>query len=152
VADAPVVTLVGWKALMADAAHLDDDNRSLVKALQKAARDAVAPIAAAVRSQLPHVSGDLAGTVRTSAYRSGAAVRVGTTKVVYGGWVDFGGTRPQGPTDRAARPFYKDGRYLFPAAKNLQADVLARFEVAVPAALEAFGWTNETDDGAQVHD
>ena len=137
------------KALQKDMAALTTDTRSkLYKAIVAAGKEAVAPVAAAVQSELPHVSGTLAGTVRSSGTRTGGRVRYGTTRVPYAGWVDFGGTRPQGPSDRSARPFVTKGRYLFPAAERL-ADRAARlYSDALGRVFDdASTWTNSGPGG-----
>lgn len=141
---APVVAVVGLKALEKDMIGLTADTRSrLYKAIVAAGKEAVAPVAAATRSEIPHASGSLAGTVRSSGTRTGANVRYGSARSPYAGWVEFGGTRPQGPSDRSARPYTPRGRYLFPAAEHL-ADKAARlYSDALGRVFDdASTWTN----------
>jgi hypothetical protein len=149
---APQVGIVGVKALLKDLAAFGADTGPLAKALSQAGKTAVAPVAALTRSELPKVNDTLANDVRTSGTRTGATVRMGRASVNWAGWVEFGGTRPQGPSDRSARPFRKGGRYLFPAANRLQSTVADLYSKGAQDALDAYPWTNSSTDGGSVHD
>jgi hypothetical protein len=147
---APVVGIVGAKALRKDLGRLADDvTGPLYQAMKQAGRDAAEPVAAATRQALPHVSGTLAGDVRTSGTRTGAAVRMGRASVPYAGWVEFGGTRPDG----SERPFIPTGRYLFPAARGLAEQAARAYSENLARLFERSDlWTNTTSDGSAVHD
>ena len=146
-AQAPQVAIVGLKALLRDVKKLTANNGDLNQALSAAGRHAVEPIASQARSALPQDSGRLAGDVRVTASRSGAAVRMGRSNLRYAGWVEFGGTRrvPHVST----RDYDPRGRYLFPAAIQLAAIAAERYSVATQAALDNFDWTNT---GSSPHD
>jgi hypothetical protein len=146
-AKAPVVAVIGMKALSKDLAKLTADRGALNKALSAAARQAVEPVAAATRSSLPQDSGRLAGTVRVSATRTGGAVRMGSTSARYAGWVEFGGTR-RAPR-LSTRPYLSQGRYMFPIAHRLAGEAAGIYSKATETAIAAFPWTNE---GNQPHD
>jgi hypothetical protein len=149
-AKAPQVEVVGMRALNRDIQRLTDDRGPLNKLMSAAGRQAAEPVAAATRSRLPQVSGRLAGDVRVTASRSGAAVRMGRSNLRYAGWVEFGGTRKT--PHRSSRPFLTQGRYMFPAAAQL-APVSARlYSDAVTRAFETYPWSNTTSAGGSVHD
>ena len=78
---APTVEVVGLRAFNRDIGKMTEANGPLLKALQAAARAAVEPVAEATRSALPQDSGRLAGDVRVTATRTGAAVRLGRTSI-----------------------------------------------------------------------
>jgi hypothetical protein len=144
---APTVAVVGMAALRRDITRLCADGGPLNKALSAAARTGAEPVAAAARSALPQVSGRLAGDVRVTASRTGAAVRMGRTSLRYAGWVEFGGRR-RVPHD-SVRPYDPRGRYLFPHAVQL-ASVSARLYAAgAQKAIDGFAWTNPA---GTVHD
>jgi hypothetical protein len=147
VAKAPVVAVIGMRALAKDLAKLTSDRGALNKALAAAARQAVEPIAAATRSSLPQVSGRLAGTVRVGATRTGASVRMGSSSRRYAGWVEFGGTR-RAPFV-SSRPYLAQGRYMFPVAHDLAGEAAGIYSAATERAINDFPWTNE---GAEPHD
>jgi hypothetical protein len=145
-AQAPEVQVVGLRALMRDLARAaNPDAGALLDAMKKAGRTAVEPVAAAVQSTVPKASGALSGSVRVSATRTGAAVRMGRASVPYAGPVDFGGW----PDDRE---YIAGGRYLFPAAEGLAPKSAQLYNDGMQRALDSFNWTNTTSDGAAVHD
>src|SRR6516165_3588095 len=92
----------------------------------------------------------LTADVRTSATKTGGAVRMGRASLRYAGWVEFGGHRKA--PHPSTRQFEPRGRYLFPAALTLATAVANRYDQAVTQALNSFQWTNETTDAAGVHD
>jgi hypothetical protein len=125
---------------------MSDDAGPLNKALAAAGKSAVAPVVAAVQATVPRVSGDLAGTIRSSGTKSGAAVRMGSAAVPYAGAVDFGGYPPD------SYPYESGGRYLFPAAETLASTAADLYAQGTQHALDAFAWTNETNNAKAVHD
>ena len=138
--------MVGLKALRKDIDRLaTEQGGQVARALVDAGRAAAEPVAAAARQSLPRDTGTLAGDVRVSATRTGAAVRMGRKAVPYAGPVEFGGW-PEG------REFEAGGRYLFPAAAHLAEVAASVYAVGVQRALDAFNWTNDTDNAGAVHD
>jgi hypothetical protein len=96
-------------------------------------------VADAVRSAYPQGrTGRLRGSVRVTASKTGAAVRAGRKSVPYAGPVDFGGY-PQG------RQYIPNGRYLYPAMEQHQAQAAAAYEAAITRAVASFSWTNSGD-------
>jgi Bacteriophage HK97-gp10, putative tail-component len=147
-AQQPQVAIIGMKALRRDVKKLTGRSGDLDKALSAAGRVAAAPVASTARSRLPQVTGRLAGDVRVTASRSGAAVRMGRSNLRYAGWVEFGGTRrvPHVST----RDYNPRGRYLFPAALQLASTSARIYSSATQAALDNFDWTNSGT--GSVHD
>lgn len=137
---AAVVTIVGLRALARDLKRATDPRAGeLLKYMQQAGRQAASPVAERVRGDVPHLDGALAGTVRISSTRSGAAIRMGgISGVAYAGPVDFGGW-PEG------RPYIANGRYMFPAAQGLSSTVLRLYSDAIQTGLDHFSWTNPGD-------
>lgn len=146
--------VIGLKALMKDVDGLCKNERSaLFAAMKKAGYAAVQPIVGRTRGSLPvgtasrgHRSGALAGSLRVSAYRSGAAVRMGSKSVPYAGPVDFGGYPGE-------RPYMPNGRYLFPAAEGEAHRAVTEYSNAIN---DLFGrtaiWTNTSANPEAVHD
>ena len=151
----PVIGIVGMKALRKDVANILDDDGPLNKAMIAAGKAAVEPVAAATAAALPKVdvqgqSSRLVDTVRWSGTRTGASVRMGTRAVPWAGWVEFGGHRRL-PHD-SSRPFVPGGRYMFPAAERLKTSAAQLYSDGIAKVFASYGWTNETTDGAIVHD
>jgi hypothetical protein len=141
----PTVDVVGLRALVRDANRLCEDAGPLNKALSAAGKQAAEPVAAQARSSYPQASGRLAGSVRTSGTRSGAAVRVGSAALPYAGPVDFGGYPP-------GREYVGTGRYLFPAAEQLASTAAELYSAGAQRAFDSFNWSNETTSAEAVHD
>ncbi len=150
------VAVVGLNAFVRDLKKLADPNTgALLKALTAAGKQAAQPVADVTRGRLPQTDrtdarvGELAATVRVTGTRTGAKVRMGSSSVRYAGWADFGGNR------RVPHPSSRDydsrGRYLFPAAVELQSTSARIYTQAVAAALNNFAWTNETLNPGDVH-
>lgn len=133
------------RALRRDVTRLTGDAGPLNRALSDAGRQAAEPIAERVRSTLPTDTGTLAGDVRVTASRTGAAVRVGRASIPYAGAVDFGGY-PEG------RPYQGSGRYLFPAAGDLASTAAELYADGTQKAIDAFAWSNMTTNPEGVHD
>jgi hypothetical protein len=159
VADAPVVAIVGMRALRRDLNRLTDDVKSpLYAAMKDAGRRAAEPVAARARSSIPkddrpesrwNHPGRLASTIRTSGTRTGAAVRMGRATARYAGWVEFGGHRPDG----SSRPFVADGRYLFPAARGLANESATLYTQEMQRVFDdARTWSNSTTNPEAVHE
>ena len=145
------VSVVGLKALVADIKKQSDDTQSdLYKALRAAGKAAAEPVAARTRSMLPYDSGDLAGTVRASGTRTGAAVREGSNfRLSTGRGLSLVATDPYKADRASTRPTVAT---CFP--RRGMASVAA--ETYEREITKTFGsgriWTNATDDGKEVHD
>jgi hypothetical protein len=150
-ATAPQVAVLGLRSLMRDLAKASDPRAGAILDRMKAAgATAAAPVAERARSSVPIDEnsphpGQLAGDVRITSSRSGAAVRMGRAGVPYAGPVDFGGYP-------AGRPFVSTGRYLYPAAEALADPVITLYSAAIQKAFDAYNWTNESGDPQAIHD
>jgi hypothetical protein len=146
-AQQPLAQVVGLRALMKDLKQMTDPQAGdMVKAMNRAGKAAMDPIANAVRSAYPSITGGLRGTVRTAGSRTGASVRVGNkAKVPYAGPVDFGGYPGE-------RPYIPDGRYLYPTAHSLLQSALQAYEQAVGHVCDQFPWSNVSINPGSVHD
>ena len=127
----PEVEVLGLKELRRDLICLDQDYfpPKFVEAGQKVAD----PVASRIRSALPQISGDLAGSVRVAKVRTGATIRVGSASVPYAGPTEFGGYP-------GARPFVRGGRYIFPTAQGQAAKAAEEYGRAVQEAIDSYPW------------
>jgi|SRR5215469_8337493 len=170
-AQAPTVAVVGLRSLVRDVNKLCSNAGELNKELSQAGRRAAEPVAQATIGDLPELTGRLKSSVRVTATRSGAAVRMGRASVPYAGPVEFGGW-PRGsesggggvvraligrlfgsaPAAQGGRQYLPDGRYLFPAAKELAEQAAQLYSEGAQRALDSFNWTNETTNAEAVHD
>jgi len=156
-----VAEVVGLKALMKDINQLTKDERSpLFAAMKQAGYDAIKPVVPAARGEIPtsdrretrtHQPGALSSSLRASAYRSGAAVRMGSPKVPFAGWMEFGGKRHR--PHESSRSFRGTGRYLFPAAREEAPRAVVEYTKAINALFGRTAiWTNSTTNPEAVHD
>jgi hypothetical protein len=134
------VEIVGLDQVVADGSRFVARGGPLEQALTAAGTQAAQPVVAAVRSAVPHDSGDMASSVTTrrSTDDAGyAGVEVGYNDLVYAGPVDFGGW-PEG------RDYRGGGRYLFPAAEPLTSAAQAPYSDATQRAIDGFNWSRAT--------
>jgi hypothetical protein len=83
------------------------------------------------RKQIPKRTGKAAASLKASSTRTSARVAIGGKKAPYYPWLDFGGKTGRGKS--VNRPFYKQGRYLYPTLGRIRPDI----EKALGAALTA---------------
>jgi hypothetical protein len=83
------------------------------------------------RKQIPKRTGKAAASLKAQSTRTSARVAVGGKKAPYYPWLDFGGKTGRGKS--VNRPFYKQGRYLYPTLGRIRPDI----EKALGAALTA---------------
>lgn len=89
---------------------LDSD---LPKILRMAHNEASGLIVDYAKPRIPRKTGRAAGTVKARSTRTESRVSGGSKRVPWFGWLDFGGK--VGRKRSVARPFIKQGRYLYPA-------------------------------------
>ncbi len=96
---------------------LNKIDRDLGKQLRRALKDEVAePAAAKIRSRVPRLTGRWSSKITAGASQSSAYVTWGRSTVPYAGPVEHGGYP-------AGRPFVKEGRYVWPTAKELDPQI-----------------------------
>ena len=145
-ASAAVVQVQGLRALARDLQRAGtSDSSAVLVQMREAGRSAAEPVADAVRGAYPFDSGRLSGSVRVTATRTGASVRVGRASIPYAGPVDFGGY----PGDRQ---YVRDGRYLYPTARAMFSGVQDKYSAALEVGFNTYPWTNTTTNGESVHD
>lgn len=123
------VEIVGTAEAMADVRRWADE---LGPAVDKAAGPFADRVADTVRGRVPHLTGQLAGSVETTSGDDGVDVGMGAG-VPYAGWIEFGGSR--------GRAYVPEGRYLYPTALEARDDY---FEVAADIAADTarrFPWS-----------
>lgn len=103
----------------------------IVRAAPKALLEAAGTAASAARGRVPRVSGRLASSVHTGVSVDGAFVGFGDG-VPYAGWIEFGGSR--------SRPYVPEGRYLYPAARDTEAQAASAGKRAANDEIGAMRW------------
>jgi phage gpG-like protein len=98
------------------------------KRLHKVGED----VGSSVAGKVPRRTGALASSVSVSLVDDGAEVSIGSESVPYAGWIEFGGTR--------GRPYVSGGRYLYPTALDVDAQLVSAGEDAAEDEIRRFRW------------
>lgn len=86
---------------------------------------------------IPKRSGRAAGSLRASSTRTEVKIRVGGSKAPYYPWLDFGGRT--GIRGSVVRPFFKEGRYLYPTLSANSAEIAALLEGSLAEVIKSAG-------------
>jgi hypothetical protein len=107
------VEIVGLTALVRSLRALGSEGP---KAVRKAANDAANLVVRAARPKVPKRSGRAARSIRATSTGTASKVTSGGARAPYMPWLDYGGR--VGRNDTASRPFYPDGRYVYPTYRE----------------------------------
>lgn len=97
------------------------------------------------KRRAPVRSGALQKSIKVASSQREARVQEGSARVPYAGWIDFGGStgrghRPRTPNSGAIkRPFYADGRLVYPAYYAQQANITALLEKRLAQLITKHG-------------
>lgn len=89
---------------------LRDVDKELPKEVRKGFNVAAEIVAADARLRVPVRTGALRASIRASSTQREARVTMGSAKVPYAGWIEFGGK-----VRHNQRPYVRKGRYLYSA-------------------------------------
>jgi hypothetical protein len=81
------------------------------------------------RKTIPSRTGAAAASLKAKSTRTSARVSVGGRKAPYYPWLDFGGKTGIGGSVK--RPFYKEGRYLYPTLRKIRPDIEDALQTAL---------------------
>lgn len=123
------VTFLGADEAMADLRKWADE---VAPAVAKATRPFADRVADTARGKVPHLSGQLAGSISTTVDDEGAEVGY-SGSVPYDGWIEFGGSR--------GRPYASAGRYLYPTATTAQDEYVTLAAAAAEDTVGSFSWS-----------
>jgi len=130
---------------------LDND---LPKLLRLAMNDAAAVVVDYGQARMPRRTGRAVSTIKARSTRTSVRVVEGGPKAPYVPWLDFGGTVGRGRrrirTGRGIRgaarfagsvkrPYYNEGRYLYPALHDKRDEIQAALENALTGVATAAG-------------
>lgn len=133
------ITITGLKEFGRQLKALDKD---LPKGLRVAGNEAAALVVSAAKPTIPsgpERSGHAVSSVKARSTRTAVRVSAGGNRFPYYAWLDFGGRG--GRNKKVVRPFFKSGRYLYPAFVGRRDEVQQRLvaallQVARDAGLE----------------
>jgi len=104
--------------------------------VRKPNQDFAEEVIRTARPEVPVVSGRAAGSLREVATASGA-IAEGGEDVAYYVYLEFGGL--SGRAHATSREVYADGRYIIPAAKAIESDLVSKAEHNEDMVLRSVG-------------
>lgn len=135
----PAIQIEGFKDLRAALRKIDPE---LAKDFRKTLLPIAQDVAAVARSRVPVKSGAAAATVRGGVSGNTVYLQGGKGIVPYFGWLDFGSRNPVRGKSRSVGPWVKsgfgpkEGRFIYPAIYEKQAEIEARVAAAMDDILE----------------
>ena len=90
------------------------------------------------RPEIPEVTGAARRSLVARSTRTAARVAVGGKTAPYYPWLDFGGQgrRPGRP---AARPFFREGRYIYPTLREIRPEIQAMIQDSISDVIRNVG-------------
>jgi hypothetical protein len=90
-----------------------------------------------VRPQIPKKTGAAARSLKARSTRTSVRIAVGGTSAPYYPWLDFGGK--VGKNDSVVRPFFTEGRYIYPTFRTSKEEFTKIMDGAVMAVVVGAG-------------
>lgn len=108
------------------------------KQLRLALNSAAQMLIDEARPQVPADTGAARRSMVARSTRTTARVAVGGRRAPYFPWLDFGGSgrRPGRP---ASRPYYPDGRYIYPTLARIRPRIERELQEAISAVIAGAG-------------
>jgi phage gpG-like protein len=131
-ADRVVVQVEGLKEFRK---ALRDADRALGPELRKGLNQAADIVVKAARPKIAVQTGRLQKSLRARSSQREGIVVLGSARLPYAGWWEFGGKVPHGPS----KQFIPTGRALFPAAKERNPEIMAEMERIVDGLARKAG-------------
>lgn len=123
---------------------LRDLNRSLrqmgsdgPKALRLALNVVANELITKIQRDIPKRKGKAAGSIKAASTRTEVRIRFGGNRAPYYPWLDFGGRT--GPRKSVVRPFYREGRYIYPTLRRERDGFSAALERALAGVAHDAG-------------
>jgi hypothetical protein len=108
------------------------------KALRLALNEAAQMLVDRARPEVPSVTGAARRSMVARSTRTSARVAVGGKKAPYFPWLDFGGEgRVKGRP--VARPFIREGRYIYPTLGRIRSEIEAQLQESISAVIRGAG-------------
>lgn len=120
---------------------LRDVDKDLPKELAAGLAEAAEIVASAARAKMPQRTGRAAGAVKAKKAQRAATIAMGGTAAPYGPWLDFGGS--VGRQKMTKRPFFKEGRYIYPTLRQKRAEVAAKIDEVLKEMAKKAGFDTE---------
>lgn len=133
----PIVDAIQIEGLAAFRRSLRDLDSNAAKAIRIAANTAAGIVVAAAQRDVPVRTGKAKKSIKARSTQTAARITSGGNKAPYMPWLDYGGA--VGPNRSVKRPFFADGRYVYPALKSTRKQVEETFRAELRIIAEAAG-------------
>lgn len=90
------------------------------------------------RPKIPSLTGAARRSLVARSTRTSARVAFGGRKAPYTPWLDFGGKGKQ-PGRPAPRPFYREGRYVYPTLREIRPQIEKMLQESISAVVRSVG-------------
>lgn len=120
------ITITGIKEFQGALRKMDAD---LPKQLRIALNGASQLVIDKAKPKIPRKSGNAAASLKVRSSQREARIAAGGRKAPYYPWLDFGGK--VGRKKSVKRPFFKEGRYIYPALKANREQIIEVMATAV---------------------
>lgn len=110
-------------------AALKQMDANLPKQVRVAFNKAAELVVGYAKPKVPHRSGRAAGSLKVRSSQTAARIAAGGRAAPYYPWLDFGGT--VGKNDSVKRPFYTEGRYVYPGLRQNREEITQVMSVAL---------------------
>ncbi|WP_433117093.1 HK97 gp10 family phage protein [Micromonospora sp. CA-246542] len=107
------------------------------KGLRLALNDVAGLLVTKTQPRIPKRTGNAAASLKARSTRTSARVAVGGRKAPYYPWLDFGGKT--GRKRSVDRPFYKEGRYLYPTLREIRPQIETALQEALTDVARSAG-------------
>lgn len=120
------IEISGLREFQASLRRMDAD---LPKQLRIALNKASDLVIEKARPLIPVRSGRAANSLKARSSQREASIAAGGKRAPYYPWLDFGGR--VGRHKSVARPFFKEGRYIYPSLRRSRPEIEATLEKAI---------------------
>ena len=107
------------------------------KMLRLALNEAAEVVVDYAKPQVPSRSGAARGSMKARSTQKEARVSAGGRRAPYYPWLDFGGKVGKG--DSVKRPFYSEGRYIYPTLRKRHPEIIEAMAVALAGVVREAG-------------
>lgn len=107
------------------------------KMLRIALNDVSAVVLDYARPQVPTRSGRAKGSMKARSTQREARISAGGSRAPWYPWLDFGGH--VGREGSVVRPFYKEGRYIYPTLRQRHPEILEAMAAALAGVVRDAG-------------
>lgn len=128
------VEVTGLRELRAQLKAMD---AGLPKMIRVALNQASELVISYARPKIPRRSGRAAGSLKVRSNQQTARIAAGGQRAPHYPWLDFGGRVGRGKS--VSRPFYTEGRYIYPGLRANRQEITEKMSTALTALAHDAG-------------